>query len=219
MTAEAPQKKKQSRKRKYGDISTEEIVSAVLDIAKRGGAKALSMRAVADELSLSPMAAYYYVPNKRALIDLVMDKVYSTITAVGLPGGPEERLRALFWQSRDLMSKYPGLAQLVLSAPGHQGKELTRIRNELKDLFKAAGYSDRYTNAGFLLVALFEYGAMMLEAGVGAGIAANQGYKNIRQSLDDCLSLIFAGLKTFGDEEHGDHASVRAMALNNHDRG
>lgn len=219
MTEKAPQKKKQSRKRKYGDISTEEIVAAVLDIAKRSGNKALSMRAIADELELSPMAAYYYVPNKRALIDLVMDKVYSTVTSIGVPGTPEERLRSLFWQSRELMTKYPGLAQLILSAPGHQGKELTRIRGELKDLFKAAGYSDRYTTAAFLLVALLEYGAVVLEAGIAAGVATNQGYQNMKQSLDDCLSLIFAGLKTYGDEEQREQQGANVVALNNAGRG
>ncbi|MGV9669271.1 TetR/AcrR family transcriptional regulator [Gordonia sp. NPDC003504] len=49
-----------------------EIVDAAIRILERDGVDALSMRALASDLGVGPMTLYYYVPNKAALLSLVV---------------------------------------------------------------------------------------------------------------------------------------------------
>ena len=58
-------------------LSQERIVAAALAVAKRVGFDRLTMRALADELGVTPMAAYYYVSSKDQLLELVADAVAS----------------------------------------------------------------------------------------------------------------------------------------------
>ena len=44
-------------------LSQERIIEAALHVAKRMGFDRLTMRALADELGVTPMAAYYYVKS------------------------------------------------------------------------------------------------------------------------------------------------------------
>jgi AcrR family transcriptional regulator len=190
---------KPKRKRKHGHISRAEIVTAALRIVKRDGAAALSMRTLAAELKVSTMAAYYYVPSKEALIEMVMDRVFSDIRASDFTGSPQERLHKIFWKAFHLTREHPGL--LLLAAPSAASKEIQRIRNENKELFKEAGYSSRFTEVGFLLVGLFEYAAVLWADSMGATVGSDS-QRNVEQDIDDCLSVIFAGLKAIGDVEH-----------------
>lgn len=75
-------------------LSREHIVDTALAIVDAEGLKALSMRRLGAELGANPMAAYYYVPNKAALLDVVVEAVMTEIDlSVDDPSKPaEERL-------------------------------------------------------------------------------------------------------------------------------
>ncbi|WP_164844395.1 TetR/AcrR family transcriptional regulator [Azoarcus sp. DN11] len=186
MTSESTTPK--PRTRKYGDISKDEIVAAALRIIKRDGAPALSMRSLAAELQVSTMAAYYYVANREALIELLLDKVYAGITVAGMQGTPDERIHQLLWKSRARMKEYPGL--VLLGAAGYGGREILRLREEARALFKEAGYSDEYAEVGMRTVSLFHYASLMVEPSV-KGNARQQS----EQDFDDGLTVILAGLR------------------------
>lgn len=54
-------------------LSRQRIVDAALLITRRGGLGALSMRALADELGVSPMALYAHVADKDEIVDALLD--------------------------------------------------------------------------------------------------------------------------------------------------
>src|SRR4051812_7812961 len=60
-------------------LDVEQIVAAALRLTKRQGLNNLSMRSLADELGVTPMATYYYVHNKTELVDLVLEAVMSDV--------------------------------------------------------------------------------------------------------------------------------------------
>lgn len=78
-----------------------DVVDAGLAVAAVEGLHALSMRKVATHLEVSAMTLYTYVPGRTELIDLMVDRAYSTMT---LPTGGEEWRDGLrtyaraFWQ-------------------------------------------------------------------------------------------------------------------------
>ena len=56
-------------------LTTDEIVTAAVDLADREGFAAISMRRVAERLGVGAMTLYTYVPAKSDLLDLMYDRV------------------------------------------------------------------------------------------------------------------------------------------------
>lgn len=56
-------------------LSVKEIVRVAVEVADAGGLEALSMRRVAEQLGISTMSLYTYVPAKGELLDLMLDTV------------------------------------------------------------------------------------------------------------------------------------------------
>jgi TetR/AcrR family tetracycline transcriptional repressor len=75
-------------------LSRQRIVDAAIALVDAEGLDALTMRRLGAELGMDPMAVYYYVPNKAALLDAVVEAVMAEID-LGVDDGsaaPEERL-------------------------------------------------------------------------------------------------------------------------------
>ncbi len=75
-------------------LSRERIVDTAIALVDAEGLDALTMRRLGAELGMDPMAVYYYVPNKAALLDAVVEAVMAEIDlGVDDPSAPaEERL-------------------------------------------------------------------------------------------------------------------------------
>ena len=56
-------------------LSRDRIVSAALALVDHEGLASLSMRRLAATLGVDPMAIYYYLPNKAALLDAIVEAV------------------------------------------------------------------------------------------------------------------------------------------------
>ena len=87
-------------------LSRERVLSAAIAHADAGGLDALSMRKLAEELDVAPMALYRHVANKDDLIDGMVDVVFSE---VGLPSiGPDWRtaMRQRAISLRDVLARH-----------------------------------------------------------------------------------------------------------------
>ena len=87
-------------------LTRERVLRAAIAHADAGGLDALSMRKLAEELDVAPMALYRHVANKDDLIDGMVDAVFSE---VGLPAiGPDwttaMRQRAI--SLRDVLARH-----------------------------------------------------------------------------------------------------------------
>lgn len=94
------------------DLDPDRIVAAALVIADRDGPDGLTMRAVADELGVTPTALYRHIEDKRALITLMVDAV---VTEHALPA-PTGDWREDLWQMaramRAMSLSHPAVSQL-----------------------------------------------------------------------------------------------------------
>lgn len=100
-----------------GQLSRERIVRAALDIVDREGLPALSMRRLGAELGVDPMAVYYYVPNKDALLDAIVEAVMGDIDlGIDDPSAPtEERIMCAARAYRDVMLAHGNAIPIVLN--------------------------------------------------------------------------------------------------------
>ncbi len=104
-------------KRPATPLTRERIVGAALDIVDRGGLSALSMRRLGAALGVDPMAVYYYVPNKEALLDAVVEAVMSEIdlSADDRSATPEERALHAATAYRNALLAHRNALPIVLS--------------------------------------------------------------------------------------------------------
>lgn len=98
--------------------SVEAVVAAAIEIADADGIGALTMRAVANRLGLTPMATYTYVPGKAELIDLMLDTVYAQMERGDLTGlSWRERVTRIAAENRAMLARHPWVAYLPTTRP------------------------------------------------------------------------------------------------------
>jgi AcrR family transcriptional regulator len=138
------------------------IVEAALRVAKRVGFDRLTMRALADELGVTPMATYHYVNSKEVLLELVADAL--------LAGDDEQPVPDLMWDEQlkrnafalyDRLTKAPGLGTFLLERP------LTpRMRDAYgrgTELFERAGLSRHDAELAHATYHTFMFGLIGME--------------------------------------------------------
>ena len=115
-----PTRRPAARKRRAGattPLQREQIVAAALRIVDRHGLKALSMRRLGAELGVDPMAVYYHLPNKQALLDAIVEAVMGSIDlSVDNPANPpEERILAAARAYRDVLLAHANALPILLA--------------------------------------------------------------------------------------------------------
>jgi AcrR family transcriptional regulator len=122
-------------------LTREQIIAAALQLTRANGMASLTMRALADELGVTPMATYYYVHNKHELIDLVTDAVMATIPIPDPATGTwDERLWQLNRASRAAMARHPGLADRLMHTPLPPAAQ--RLDDASLGLLREAGFAE-----------------------------------------------------------------------------
>ncbi|WP_144125732.1 TetR/AcrR family transcriptional regulator [Catellatospora sichuanensis] len=95
-----------------------EILTAALALADERGLDALSMRAVAARVGVTPMALYPHVGNKDALLDGLVDLLLAELLpAAGTAGQWHVRLRAIAHAGRALAHRHRTTYLLLLARP------------------------------------------------------------------------------------------------------
>lgn len=90
------------------------IVSAGLGIVDAEGVDALSIRRLAVELRVSPMAVYWHVRDKAELLDLIGEAVLDSIVVPPVTGDWREDLRAVHRAMLDGVLRHPDTADLMI---------------------------------------------------------------------------------------------------------
>ena len=99
-------------------LSGEQVVITAIQIADRDGLGGLSMRRLAQELGVTAMSLYGYVPSKAELLDVMADRAYGEIAVHRDPAVPwQERLAVLARQHWTLLLSHPWLLQIAGSRP------------------------------------------------------------------------------------------------------
>ena len=88
-----------------------------LAIVDRDGLRALSMRRLGADLGVDPMAVYYHVPNKEALLDAIVEAVMSEIdlSLDDAAAPPEERIVTAARVYLDVMLAHANALPIMLS--------------------------------------------------------------------------------------------------------
>jgi AcrR family transcriptional regulator len=130
----------------------EEILDAAVALADERGLAAVSMRAVADRVGVTPMALYPHVGGKAALLDgmvgrllsaamreVVADAAAGSVPAASSPAGDWRARLTLFARAgREMTRRHPWSATLMFSRPSVT-PDAVRVVDELYAALLAAG--------------------------------------------------------------------------------
>jgi AcrR family transcriptional regulator len=116
-------------------LTVDRIVAAALGIADRDGLDALTMRGIADELGVSSMTPYGYVPSKGELLALMLDTVYERMTStLDHEAGWRERVAAVAHDNRALHRARPWTLYVSTVRPWPGPGLLAKYERELSAL-------------------------------------------------------------------------------------
>jgi AcrR family transcriptional regulator len=186
--------------RERGDLSRAEVVATALRLIDSRGPAGCTVRALAVELGVTPMAIYWHVSGKEELFDAILDAVLATIPTDGLPVDPFEALATGARRYRAVFDCHPHVAQLLATRPAAEGPAALAIMAISLDLLAAAGLDGAERVCGYLLLAQFVMGSVLTEH---AGQRLDMMQEALRgTSLPDAesrfefgLSCILAGLR------------------------
>ena len=149
-------------------LSHEVILERALVVLDERGPEGLTMRGLAGELGVGPMALYTYFRSKDELLDAVRDQVLRGLAATPTDGDWVDRLRAIGTSLYRLLVAHPTLIHLFATRPlaGTEAAEATEAQlSALRD----AGF-DRVTAAQAHLTLLHHaLGAATWEVQLNAG--------------------------------------------------
>ena len=111
-------------------LNRDEVVARALRIVDEQGLDALTVRKVADEFGVTPMALYWHFANKDALLDAVGDAVVADLRLPDLSLDLEHYLGEAMTALVDVMRAHPRAASLLphrilLTDPGREITEAT----------------------------------------------------------------------------------------------
>ncbi|TDC81881.1 TetR/AcrR family transcriptional regulator [Actinomadura sp. 7K507] len=117
------------------------MLEAAIQVADRGGAEAITMRKVAQELGVEAMSLYHHVPNKDAILDGVVDVVFA---AIELPGTEcddwREAIRARASSARAVLSRH-SWALGLMDSRRHPGPATLRHHDAVLGVLREAGFT------------------------------------------------------------------------------
>jgi AcrR family transcriptional regulator len=92
-------------------LTAHRIGTVAVEIADAEGIDAVTMRRIASEMGIAPMAAYRYLSGKDEVLEVMVDLVYGDMEMPDDTKGWRETMRALAVHTRVLVLKHPWVAQ------------------------------------------------------------------------------------------------------------
>lgn len=117
------------------------IVKAAIGLADKHGMDAVSMRAVAERVGVTPMALYPHVGSKAALLDAMVTAILRDLEPPPAGATWQERLVHLARQSRQMTRARPWVAMLMFSRPAIE-PDAARVVDVIYQALLDAGVPD-----------------------------------------------------------------------------
>jgi len=166
-------------------LTRERILGAALSLVDEKGIESLSMRRLAKELGVDPMAIYHHLPNKRALLSALVEEVFSEMRVPGpvKTGSWRERVRAWACAFRDVARAHPKLVPHLATYPEAAAEATLESTEELYEAFEAASMSPIQIVGAVGVVVDYLNGFALAEASGALGVPDEQ--RDMLKLLDD----------------------------------
>jgi AcrR family transcriptional regulator len=171
-------------------LSADLIVRTAMALMESKGLAAFSLRGVAAELGVGPMALYTYFRNKDELYDAIRDRLMSL-----LPTAPDgvpwpDQVRAVCRSLRSLMLQHPCLAHLLASRP-LSGHESARVAEGLLGVLRSAGFDPETAARTHTTLFTYVLGSTSWEIQMAAERRDPDAWRRLRASMESLSAQEF----------------------------
>jgi AcrR family transcriptional regulator len=144
-------------------MGRDRLLQAAVGIADKQGLAALTMRSLAQELSVKPMSLYYYFPSKDELLDALVDLVFAEIELPEVGGDWRTEVRRRAISARSVLARHPWALTLVESR-SNPGPATLRHHDAMLGVLRAGGFSLPLTAHAYAIIDAYVYGFVLQEA-------------------------------------------------------
>jgi AcrR family transcriptional regulator len=164
-----PDPPRPGRVRRRPALTRERVFAAALELIDADGVEALSMRRLGKALDRDPMRLYRYAGSKDALLDGVVELVFSELRVPAVTGGDwEGALRRTAHSYRAIAVAHPHVVPLLVTRPLATPlalRPLATLRplENLLELFVGAGFDARAALYAYRIYMGFLHGHVLNE--------------------------------------------------------
>ncbi|WP_292678842.1 TetR/AcrR family transcriptional regulator [Nocardioides sp.] len=155
-------------------LTRDRILRGALAVADTGGLAALTIRSLATELGVKPMAVYHYVANKDEILDGLVDQVFSEIDLPSPEGEWREEISRRMVSARAALRRHPWAIALMESRRTPGPASLSRHEATLATL-RQGGFSVVAAAHAYALIDSYVYGFAVQETSLPIGRPEEMG--------------------------------------------
>jgi AcrR family transcriptional regulator len=144
------------------------VLDAAVELADREGIEAVTMRRLADQLGAGAMSLYHHLPNKDALLDGMVDRVFSEIELPTTVGDWKEAMRRRAGSTRAALRRHPW-ALGRMEATKSPGPADLRLHDAVLGVLRHAGFSVPMAVQAYSVQDAYIYGFALQEKTVPFG--------------------------------------------------
>jgi AcrR family transcriptional regulator len=139
------------------------VLHGAVTVADRGGIAALTIRTLAAELGVKPMAVYHHVANKDEILDGIVDLVFREIELPTEGGDWRAELSRRAHSARRVLRRHPWALPLLESRTS-PGPANLRHHDAVLGTLRGAGFSRPLTAHAYALLDAYVYGFAVQES-------------------------------------------------------
>ncbi len=202
-------------------LSRHTVIETALTIGDNEGADAVSLRRVARELGVTPMALYRYVDSKEGLLAAVADRAFEEFELPTESDDWREELKSLAHSFRRLLLTHPTVATLFSSKPAEISQNGARVVEVVLGVLRRAGFPPQEAALVESECERFILGLVVLEMGGGPQICPfNPETTHSHEAVAKLASLppeefpyLLESLPYFNERKNADWAFEFALDL------
>jgi AcrR family transcriptional regulator len=191
-------------------LTREQILLAAVELADRDGLPSLSMRSLARHVGVEAMSLYHHVANKEALLDGMVDVVFSEMHLPRSDRDWADEMRKRSTSGREALTRHRWAVGLMdsRSAPG---ADTLRHHDAVLGCLRAGGFPVRLAGHAFAVLDSYLYGFMVQElslplpsgtdiAGLADQILASMPADSLPHLAELTREVVLKPGYAFGDE-------------------
>lgn len=145
-------------------LSRGEIARVALAMVDRDGSESFSMRGLATELGVTPMAVYHHFESKAEVLQAAADQVWiEVVSSVPPADDPVEAMIQGFLTTRRVFQRHPDITPYSVASPGTEDA-LHVMAVVVSEQFERAGFTGQAAADAYFLLATFTLGSAALHA-------------------------------------------------------
>jgi AcrR family transcriptional regulator len=144
-------------------LTRERLLAGALALADEHGIAALTMRSLANELGVKPMALYHHVANKEEILDGIVDLVFGEIDLPPADAHWSSAVRHRATSARRVLARHPWAIPLLESRTS-PGPATFRQHDAMLGVLRRAGFSVPQAGHAYSLLDSYVYGFALTEA-------------------------------------------------------